>query len=65
MHFHGNDVNRQESEIAKKKKPASHPSFFCFSIFLFQRCFKESITALYDHIENVVGTRFQIVIWGT
>ena len=48
---------RQESQI-KKKSLTSHPSFFCFFNFLFQRCFKESITALYDHIENVVETKF-------
>ena len=50
---------KDKSREFKKISLASHPSFFCFSIFLLQRCVKESITALYDHIENVVGTTFQ------
>ena len=38
------------------RKPSFFPLFFnC----LFQRCFKESIKALYDLIENFVGTNFQ------
>ena len=48
---------RQESEI--EKNIPCEPSFFLLSLnFLFQRCFKESITALYDHLENVLETKF-------
>ena len=48
---------REESEI--EKYIPCKPSFFLLSLnFLFQRCFKESITALYDHLENVLETKF-------
>ena len=52
---------RQESEIEKKYplQASSLSFFFFFKNILFQRCFKESIIALYDHTENVVGTKFQ------
>ena len=51
---------RQRQESEKEKNIPCKPSFFLLSLnFLFQRCFKESITALYDHIENVLGTKFQ------
>ena len=51
----GKDKNRK----LKKISLANHPSFFCFLIFLFQRWLKGSVIALYDHIENVVETKFQ------
>ena len=49
---------RQESEIENEYPSQAIVLSFVFNC-LFQRCFKESITALYDHIENVVGTKFQ------
>ena len=51
---------KDKSRELKKISLASYPSFFFFFFnFLFQRCFKETITDLYEHIENVVGTKFQ------
>ena len=51
----GKDKSRKlKTNIPRK------PSFFLlFFNCLFQRCFKESVTTLYDNIENVVRTKFQ------
>ena len=46
-------------ELTKKNIPCKLSFFLLLFIFLFQRCFKETITDLYEHIENVVGTKFQ------
>ena len=51
--------SKDKSPKWKTNIPRKQSFFPLFFNCLFQRCFKESITALYDHIENVVGTKFQ------
>ena len=58
MPFHGNEVKTRVGN-GKKIYPLQAILLSFVFIFLLQRCFKESNTDLYEHIENVVGTKFQ------
>ena len=51
--------SKDKSRKWKTNIPRKQSFFPLLYNCLFQRCFKESITPLYDHIENVVGTKFQ------
>ena len=54
MRFHGNE---EKTGVGSWKKYALQAILLPF--VLFQKCFKQSIIALFDHTENVVGTKFQ------